>query len=116
MDGIMAHEDDIMVVIVPPPTEHNSVIDRSSEKDEDLTPLLMSMTTLQCEKTAEVCMYVCMYVCRYLNVGPLAPERNHASRSTGHTGQGHTVFATYSSEGTIPIHARFAISELLYNY
>ena len=63
----------------------------------------------QCEKTAEV-------LCRYLNLGRLAPERNHASRPTGHTGQGHTVFATYSSEGTIPIHACFAISELLYNY
>ena len=28
----------------------------------------------------------------------------------------YTVFATYSSEGKMPIHARFAISELLYNY
>ena len=59
MDGIMAHEDDIMVVIVPPLTERNSVIDQSSEKDEDLTPLLMSMTTLL-GSVRKLLRYVCM--------------------------------------------------------
>ena len=51
----------------------------------------------------------------YLNLGPLTPKQNHASRPTGHPGQEHTVFATYSSDGKMPIHAQFAISELLYN-
>ena len=55
----MAHEDDIMAVIVPPPTERNSEIDQSSEKDEDLTPLLTSMTTLL-GSVRILLRYVCM--------------------------------------------------------
>ena len=64
----------------------------------------------QCEKTAEVRMYV-------LELGTSHTQAESCLyRPTAHPGQEHTVFATYSSEGKMPIHARFTISELLYIY
>ena len=125
-----AREDGIMLVIVPPSTERDSEIGRSSEKDEVLSSRARPLSWAVWENCwgTYVCMYLytavdlhfmdimCTYVCMYLNLGPLTPKQNHASRPTGHPGQEHTVFATYSSEGKMPIHARFTISELLYIY